>query len=50
MTRLILDLRHPSPDLPPLDFQLSDTDQAIARQIRASLEQQRQGDDHVVND
>jgi len=38
----IINLCKPSKtdDLDPLEFNLSDTDQAIARQIRASLAQQ----------
>lgn len=41
MTRLILDHRETSQDLPPLEFTLSDTDQAIARIGRECIEANR---------
>lgn len=42
MSGFVIDLRNPavSHELPDLEFSLGDTDQAIARQIRASLAQQ----------
>lgn len=42
MSRALINLCQPSKteDLDPLEFKLNDTDNAIARQIRASLAQQ----------
>lgn len=41
MNRLILDHRETAHDLPPLEFTLSDTDQAIARIGRECIEANR---------